>query len=484
MAACFALPLAAWCRAQPRTEGSILQTSAKAPAIPAPCRLFSKRSSFFGDSVTSLCAPPRVFIARQPATTMEYRIKVDREKSARMRREKRDKMLDQRKVNVAQRRQQRRARLRDEEEEQRNTAEPSKGQIIQWYPGHIAKAERDIKASLSLVDLLLEIRDARIPMSTSHPDIEDFVSGGKGRARIMILNRLDMVSPSAKKQWNDFFKREGIAPVWTNARSGEATEAVVKAAVKLSQQVNERRTQRGMLPRPVRACVIGFPNVGKSALINRLMKRRVVDSARRAGVTKSLKWNTLGDTLQLLDAPGILPMNMSKRQADAVKLAICDDIGEASYNYEKVAAAFIDVVALAILVQETLTNEELEPESRNALVAFLSRQVQTSATHERSYAELCESLPSNAQQAFDFLDEKIKSFKWPDDIVEFFSVDLPRLLHADSTPDNPQILELGSIFAVAGPSGSQIDEFLDNDLLLKHDGLIASPSTSIIPKVA
>ncbi len=105
--------------------------------------------------------------------------------------------------------------------------------------------------------------------------------------------------------------------------------------------MNQRRRDRGMLPRPVRAVVIGFPNVGKSALINRLLNRRVVESARRAGVTRQLRWVRISDELDLLDAPGVLPSKLTD-QAAALKLAFCDDIGEAAYDNQRVAAALID----------------------------------------------------------------------------------------------------------------------------------------------
>jgi ribosome biogenesis GTPase A len=107
--------------------------------------------------------------------------------------------------------------------------------------------------------------------------------------------------------------------------------------------MNQRRRDRGMLPRPVRAVVLGFPNVGKSALINRLLKRRVVESARRAGVTRQLRWVRISDQIELLDAPGVLPSKLNNQDA-ALKLAICDDIGEAAYDNQRITAALIDML--------------------------------------------------------------------------------------------------------------------------------------------
>ena len=124
------------------------------------------------------------------------------------------------------------------------------------------------------------------------------------------------------------------------AKAGTGVKKVQKAAIRSGDQLNERRRNRGMRPRPVRALTLGFPNVGKSALINRLVKQKVVASARRAGVTRTLRWVRLGQDLDLLDAPGVLPPRLDDQQA-ALHLALCDDIGQAAYDGELVAQAFL-----------------------------------------------------------------------------------------------------------------------------------------------
>jgi ribosome biogenesis GTPase A len=211
---------------------------------------------------------------------------------------------------------------------------------IQWYPGHIAKAEKELKENLKLVDVVLEVRDARIPLVTEHPKLSEWVGS---KSRVLVINRLDMINPQAHQAWAAWFKHSGEQPYFTNAQQGTGVSAVSKAAQAAGKAMNERRTSRGMLPRPVRAVVIGFPNVGKSALINRLLKRRVVESAARPGVTRQLRWVRISEELQLLDAPGVIPAKLEDQQA-ALKLAICDDIGEASYNNQLVAAALVDLL--------------------------------------------------------------------------------------------------------------------------------------------
>jgi ribosome biogenesis GTPase A len=209
---------------------------------------------------------------------------------------------------------------------------------IQWYPGHIAKAERQLLEQLNRVDAVLEVRDARIPLATRHPQIDRWIGS---KERVLVLNRMDMIPPAVQTAWLNWFKTQGYPALFTDAQHGKGVDTVCRAAEIAGTAMNERRQQRGMTPRAVRVVVIGFPNVGKSALINRLLKRRVVESARRPGVTRQLRWVRVGASLDLLDAPGVLPSKLPDQTA-ALKLAFCDDIGEAAYDHQRVAAALLD----------------------------------------------------------------------------------------------------------------------------------------------
>jgi ribosome biogenesis GTPase A len=235
---------------------------------------------------------------------------------------------------------------------------------IQWYPGHIAKAERALAEQLKKVDVVLEVRDARIPLATRHPQMEQWVNH---KERVLVLNRVDMIPPQAQQDWTRWFKEQGEQPYFANASQGKGIPNLSQATQNAGAKMNQRRRDRGMLPRPVRAVVIGFPNVGKSALINRLLNRRVVDSARRAGVTRQLRWVRISDELELLDAPGVLPSKLTDQDA-AVKLAICDDIGEASYDNQRVAWALIDRIQQ--LYQEAPNMLPKEPFSTRYRVAL------------------------------------------------------------------------------------------------------------------
>jgi len=225
---------------------------------------------------------------------------------------------------------------------------------IQWYPGHIAKAEKALLEQLKRVDVVLEVRDARIPLATHHPQVNQWIGD---KQRLLVLNRVDMIPSMARADWETWLRSQGEIPYFTNAQQGKGVAGIAKAAQAAGVAMNQRRRDRGMRPRAVRAVVIGFPNVGKSALINRLLKRKVVESARKPGVTRQLRWVRISDELELLDAPGVLPAQLVD-QAAARRLAICDDIGQAAYDTQRVAADLVEIF------------KSLEP--RNAEVSYLS----------------------------------------------------------------------------------------------------------------
>ncbi len=211
---------------------------------------------------------------------------------------------------------------------------------IQWYPGHIAKAEKQLYRNLEKVDLVIEVRDARIPISTSHPHLERWT---KGKQHLLVINRRDMISAPALQAWDKWFRKKELVPVWCNSQDGTGVKQLQQEAIKAGSKLNARRLARGMRTRPVRALTLGFPNVGKSALINRLVRKKVVISSRKPGVTRSLQWVRLGQDLDLLDSPGVLPPRFDNQKA-ALKLALCDDIGQASYDIESAAIHFLEML--------------------------------------------------------------------------------------------------------------------------------------------
>ncbi|CAH2071890.1 unnamed protein product [Thlaspi arvense] len=214
---------------------------------------------------------------------------------------------------------------------------------VQWYPGHIMKTEKELRAQLKLMDVVIEVRDARIPLSTTHPKMDAWLGN---RKRILVLNREDMISNDDRNDWARYFAKQGIKVIFTNGKLGMGAMKLGRLAKSLAGDVNAKRREKGLLPRPVRAGIIGYPNVGKSSLINRLLKRKICAAAPRPGVTREMKWVKLGKDLDLdlLDSPGMLPMRIDD-QAAAIKLAICDDIGEKAYDFTDVAGILVQMLA-------------------------------------------------------------------------------------------------------------------------------------------
>lgn len=219
---------------------------------------------------------------------------------------------------------------------------------ISWYPGHIAKAERELTSYLSKVDVVIEVRDARIPISTTHPKVPEWIGS---KPLIIAIARLDQISRAALRDWKEYYALNpplNAKVFFIDGKEGTGVLSLKKEALKAGIDVNERRIRKGIQPRAVRAAVIGFPNVGKSALINRLLGRKMAKSRNLPGVTRQLTWVRLGglegsqeNVIELLDSPGIIPARQFD-QVSAMKLAMCNDIGEASYDRVPVASALCD----------------------------------------------------------------------------------------------------------------------------------------------
>ena len=173
----------------------------------------------------------------------------------------------------------------------------------QWYPGHMTKTVRDLKESLKLIDLVIEITDARIPLSGRNPDL-DRLAGGT--ARIMLFGKADLADPEVTELWADYFREEGIAPVVSDLRQKSSLRLltpVIRAAMK---EKLERDARRGITGRPVRAMVAGIPNVGKSTFINSFSGSKSLKTGNRPGVTRGRQWIRMGKEVELLDTPGLL----------------------------------------------------------------------------------------------------------------------------------------------------------------------------------
>lgn len=173
----------------------------------------------------------------------------------------------------------------------------------QWYPGHMMKAKRMMQENISLIDLVIELVDARVPLSSRNPDIDEL---GKNKSRLILLNKSDLADPEENRRWMAYFKERGFHVLEINARSGQGLRAIQPKVQEACREKIERDKKRGIKNRPVRAIVVGIPNVGKSTFINSFAGKACAKTGNKPGVTNGKQWIRLNRELELLDTPGIL----------------------------------------------------------------------------------------------------------------------------------------------------------------------------------
>ncbi len=173
----------------------------------------------------------------------------------------------------------------------------------QWYPGHMTKAVRMMQENIKLIDLVIEVVDARIPISSRNPDIDSLAAN---KARLVLLNKSDLADPRVNKEWIEYFEKKGIYALEINSKSGAGIKGIQPMIQLACKEKIERDRKRGIVNRPVRAMVVGIPNVGKSTFINAYAGKACAKTGNKPGVTKGKQWIKLGKMLELLDTPGIL----------------------------------------------------------------------------------------------------------------------------------------------------------------------------------
>lgn len=231
---------------------------------------------------------------------------------------------------------------------------------IQWFPGHMAKARRQVTEKIKLVDIVFELVDARIPLSSRNPILDEIIGE---KPRVIILNKSDLADPIQTKRWVAYFNEQGIAAVPIVAQEGKGMKQLMEKAKEILQPKFDRRAAKGIKPRAIRAMSIGIPNVGKSTLINRFIKKNVAITGNKPGVTKAQQWLKLGKELELLDTPGIL---WPKFEDPAVgqKLALTGAIKDTILQLDEIAMYGIEIMKTyypeTFAKRYHLTEEELE----------------------------------------------------------------------------------------------------------------------------
>lgn len=211
---------------------------------------------------------------------------------------------------------------------------------LQWYPGHMTKAKRQMQEDLKLIDLIIELVDARIPLSSRNPDIDEL---GKNKARLILLNKSDLADERCNEQWSAYFQKKGFYVVKVNAKSGAGLKSIQGVIQEACKAKIERDRRRGIKNRPIRAMVVGIPNVGKSTFINSYAGKACAKTGNKPGVTKGKQWIRLNKTLELLDTPGILWPKFEDQEVGK-RLAFIGSIKDEILNLEELSLELLDYI--------------------------------------------------------------------------------------------------------------------------------------------
>ena len=204
---------------------------------------------------------------------------------------------------------------------------------IHWYPGHMKKAQIEVQDRVKVVDLIVELLDARIPLSSRN---EVLFKLTQNKPRLVVLTKVDLADPKITKEWINEFESKGFACVFADLKKDNDVKNIVTQAIKLGDEKNTKLVAKGMKPQPIRTMIIGIPNVGKSTLINKIAKRNAASVQNKPGHTKSQQWIKVSDKFELLDTPGILPPSFDDENK-AINLALVGSINEEILPNEELA---------------------------------------------------------------------------------------------------------------------------------------------------
>ena len=209
---------------------------------------------------------------------------------------------------------------------------------VQWYPGHMTKAKRQMQEDLKLIDLIIELVDARVPLSSRNPDIDQL---GQNKSRLILLNKADLADERQNEAWKEYFQGKGFHVVKVDSRNGAGMKTIQNVIQEACKEKIERDRRRGIKNRPIRAMVAGIPNVGKSTFINTFAGKACAKTGNRPGVTKGKQWIRLNKNVELLDTPGILWPKFEDQEV-GIRLAFVGSIKDDILNMEELALKLID----------------------------------------------------------------------------------------------------------------------------------------------
>ena len=243
---------------------------------------------------------------------------------------------------------------------------------LQWFPGHMKKAQRIIEENLKLVDVVIELLDARLPLSSANPMLAEII---KAKPRLVVLNKSDLADARATKRWVTYFREQGIRAVAVDAQKGRGVKALVREVEELARPKTEKFAKVGGKARAARCMILGIPNVGKSSLINRLAGAARTKTADRPGITRAKQWIKIGAQLDLLDTPGILWPKFEDPTV-GLKLAFTGAINDDIFDREAVVLLLLDALRQnnAYKLKERFKLKEELPESAAEILELIGRK--------------------------------------------------------------------------------------------------------------
>lgn len=209
---------------------------------------------------------------------------------------------------------------------------------FQWYPGHMTKAKRAMQEDIKLIDVIIELVDSRVPFSSKNPDIDTLANG---KSRILLMNKYDLADKAVSDKWTKYYEEKGYFVATVNSKNGRGVKAVNDVIQKACKEKIERDRKRGILNRPIRAMIVGIPNVGKSTFINSFAGKACAKTGNKPGVTKGKQWIRLNKNVELLDTPGILWPKFEDQQV-GLNLAFIGSIKDELYNIYELSLLLLD----------------------------------------------------------------------------------------------------------------------------------------------
>lgn len=267
---------------------------------------------------------------------------------------------------------------------------------INWYPGHMAKTKREIKEKIDLIDIVIELIDSRIPMSSKNKDIDSLVGN---KPRIIVMTKMDLCDIGITDKWKDYYEKLGYNVVEVDLLNNKNINKIVENISEIGEELNRKRSLKGLKPRRIRVLVLGIPNVGKSTLINRLVGKKATNVGNRPGVTKNLEWIRINNDIELLDTPGILWPKLDNSEI-ALNLASMTAIKEEILDTEEIA--FYIISKLKKLYPDNLKNRYNLDDLNNELeiIEGIGRKIGAIKNKEIDYERVYSTILKDLREGY------------------------------------------------------------------------------------